>query len=125
MSHLDNQPEDNKNILAAKAIVRGEAQACDKELVRLLAACLDDRSNWIAKAAEAADTLTDVVVKFQAYTEDQQAILAAASGVSKEIYQMLEPDDSAPSEYNNLDEATQEFKDYTVTPIIKLMEGGK
>jgi len=115
MSHLDPQKEDNKDVLAAKAIVQGNAEDCDKELVRLLVACLDDRSNWIAKAAEAADSLTDVVVKFQAYTDDQQDILAAAGGVSKEIYTMLEPDDSAP----------QEFKDYTVTPIINLLEGGK
>jgi len=98
MSHLDAKPEDNIDILAAKAIINTDARVTSPELVRLLIACLDDRSNWVAKAAEAADTLTDLVSTFQAYNETEREALATASGVSREIYTMLEPDDSEQNE---------------------------
>jgi len=94
MSHLDPQKEDNADILAAKEIIKGTARVTSPEVVRLLVACLDDRSNWVTKAAEAADSLTDLVCSFQAHTETQQDALSAASGVSREIYTMLDPDDS-------------------------------
>jgi len=115
MSHLNDQPEDNRDIKAAKAIAQGNAEACDKELVRLLVACLDDRSGWIAKAAEAADSITDLSIVFQACSEEQQRIMSAAIGVDREIRTMLEPDDSAP----------EALKDFVVSPVIELMENRK
>ena len=81
----------------------------------LLEKVLDDRSSWITKAAESADCITNLGCTFQAVNEDQRSEMAVAIGVSKEIYTMLEPDDSAP----------EIPKDYVVAPVIELTEGGK
>ena len=117
MSHLDNKPEDTKDIKAAKAIVQGKAEACPQEIVRLLMACLDDRSNFVAKLAESSDSMIDVAAAFQAHTELQQESLDWQRGLIREIGAMLEPDDSAPETSRNY------IRDYVVDPVIELMEG--
>ena len=74
MSHLDPQTEDSKDILAAKAIVRGEAAACESEMVRLMKVCLDDRSNLIQMAGDAMDTMINASVTFERYSHNQDEL---------------------------------------------------
>ena len=84
-----NQPEDNKDIRDAKAYIHGDLKACSVEVLRLMIAVLDDRSEWILKTAEAADTLTDIVCEFNSRNESQNILKSTAAGLSRELYLML------------------------------------
>lgn len=91
MSHLDPQPEDDKDLISAKALVTGQLSATPQETLRLLEHVLDDRSNWVAKAAELRDSMIDVVHHFNPGNKTERDLISLMAGQSREVSAMLNP----------------------------------
>lgn len=89
MSHLDPQPEDNDDVLSAKRYVAGYLDVDELEARRLMIAVIDDRSNWIAKAAEMADTMADAVAQISTDDKQGRELISLMAGQAREIYGML------------------------------------
>jgi len=89
MSHLDPQPEDSDDVLSAKRYVAGYLDVDGLEYRRLMIAVIDDRSNWVAKAAEMADTMIDVAATMYTRNEDESKLMSLLVGQAREIYEML------------------------------------
>lgn len=94
MTHLDSQPEDNKQILAAKAALKSDARVLAPDIVRHLEAVLEDRLAWITKCAEARDVMMESVYVLQGHTEVQRKSLSDQHRMITEISAMINPDDS-------------------------------
>ncbi len=90
MSHLDPQPEDNNDVRLAKSWVSGNLSPGALECRRLMVAALDDRSNWIAKAAEIRDTMIDVTTQFTPGNETERELMRLMAGNIREISAMME-----------------------------------
>lgn len=90
MSHLDPQPEDNASVRKAKSWISGNLFPGALESTEMMIAVLDDRSNFIAKAAEARDTMIDVVTQFNPGNEIERELIKLMAGQLKEISMMLE-----------------------------------
>jgi len=91
MSHLDTQPEDNNEVIFAKELVAGTRQAIPQDVIHSLEHVLDDRSNWIEKAAEIRDTLIDVVAQIHPCNEYERELMSIMAGQARELSAMLRP----------------------------------
>jgi len=91
MSSLNKQPEDNKNVQAAKMFAAGELNAGALEQRRLFIAITDDRSDWIAKCAELRDTMIDAASQFTPGNEVEKQLISLMAGQVREVSAMLNP----------------------------------
>jgi len=105
-SRLEIHQWDSDDVRTAKRHLNGDITIGGAELRRILLAVIDDREQWVAKAAIARDVMLGRLTQHDMHAESERTLMAAMSTQVREISAMLSTSNSQTRTLDELNEAT-------------------